>query len=260
MSRVALTPKSFARGVIKLRLLWLILVAFFLLSGCVRYDVGVQFSDANHGKLVHHVRIAERSTSLESTLATVWLDRLEQRATRLGGQAQHPSSQELVVTIPFYNTKDLEAKFNQLFQAEFEPTIKKISRYQTEQLPTIASRLKTRSGNWVFSQRIYLDYELDLRSLNQLFATEKLSLNPQDLLDLEFNLTTPWGARSRVDAPTVRTKGRQLIWTLTPGEINHLEAIFWVPSPLGIGAGLIVLLVLGGAIAKAQSPSVLTSS
>ena len=35
-------------------------------------------------------------------------------------------------------------------------------------------------------------------------------------------------------------------WQLKPGELNHLDAIFWLPNPLGIGAILIILISCGG--------------
>jgi hypothetical protein len=49
------------------------------------------------------------------------------------------------------------------------------------------------------------------------------------------------------------------MWTLKPGQLNHLEAVFWLPSPLGIGTLVIVLLVLGGFYLKYKSlPGVVT--
>jgi hypothetical protein len=38
-------------------------------------------------------------------------------------------------------------------------------------------------------------------------------------------------------------EGNQLTWKLQPGKQNHLEAIFWIPSPIGIGAVAIAILV-----------------
>jgi len=54
---------------------------------------------------------------------------------------------------------------------------------------------------------------------------------------LEFSLNTP-GVRSVEKAendvrPESYQKGRQLVWTLKPGQLNHLEAV-WLPSPIGI--------------------------
>ncbi|MEM6403365.1 MAG: DUF3153 domain-containing protein, partial [Cyanobacteria bacterium P01_D01_bin.116] len=39
---------------------------------------------------------------------------------------------------------------------------------------------------------------------------------------------------------------KQLSWKLKSGQLNHLEAVFWLPSPIGIGTLLIVLFVVLG--------------
>jgi len=276
MSRTLPKRKTIAQILIRFRLLWLILIAFFLLSGCVRDDISIRFSDANHGKFVQQIRIAQPATGLESVMAIAWLERLERQAEHLGGWVQHPSSQESVLTLPFFNAKDLETKFNRLFEAEFETELQPSSSFKSarrEPLPTIASHLKMRSGNWILSQRMVLDYELDLRSLKQILVRGEgsgtssgtssgaavVAIDPRQVLSLEFRLNTPWGARALETDRTLARQGRgkQLIWKLEPGEINHIAAIFWVPSPIGMGAALITLLVLIGLLIKAQSPKVL---
>ncbi|MBW4657546.1 MAG: DUF3153 domain-containing protein [Drouetiella hepatica Uher 2000/2452] len=280
MSRTLSKRKTIAQILIKFRLLWLILVAFFLLSGCVRDDISIRFSDANHGRFVQQIRIAQPVTELEGVMAIAWLERLEHQTESLGGWVQHPGSQESILTLPFFNVKDLETKFNQLFASEFETGFdmgklknNKFKDNEREALPTIASHLKMRSGNWIFWQRMVLDCELDLRSLNEIFVRgvsepgassgmAKVAIDPRQILSLEFRLSTPWGARALETAhtPARRSQGRQLIWKLEPGEMNHIAAIFWVPSPIGTGAMLIVFLMLIGLYIKAQSPKVLTDS
>ncbi|MHC5832731.1 MAG: DUF3153 domain-containing protein, partial [Nostoc sp.] len=78
------------------------------------------------------------------------------------------------------------------------------------------------------------------------------------ILDLEFSLKTPWGAKNIQQTETAMSNdkplgvyapeknGNQLVWKLQPGELNHIEAVFWLPSPLGIGTLLIILFVWGG--------------
>jgi hypothetical protein len=59
-------------------------------------------------------------------------------------------------------------------------------------------------------------------------------------------LKTPWGAKTiqrTENAPVPQKNHNQLVWHLNPGELNHIEAVFWLPSPLGIGTLLIVLFV-----------------
>jgi Protein of unknown function (DUF3153) len=256
MSRTArwhfLSSRSLRLGTVhaltKFRLLWLILIAFFLLSGCVRSDIGIRFRDANHGRIVQHIRIAEGKTGLESTIASIWLDKVAQQTETLGGTARRIASQEATLTLPFFSAKDLEAKFNQLLQTEWQASSAQTSGAQT--MP-IVSHLKMRSGNWILWQRMVLDYELNLRSLSPL-VQEDLSIDPSKLLQLEFHLNTPGNAKS-LDAenpPILHTEGKKLVWKLQPGEVTHLQAVFWVASPLGIGAAVIGLLVLVGAIVR----------
>lgn len=240
---------------VRLRVLWIILLAALCLSGCVRYDVNLRFIDANHGEIVQQIYLEKQSTTLANSLAAAWLDGLERKAHDLGGRSQHPSERELRLTIPFYNVKDLESKFNALLAPETEAAAKAKSGAQA--LPEVVSRLRFQVNNLVLWQRNRLAYDLDLRSLGAITSeTGAVILNPAEFLSTEFRVTTPWGAKA-ADAeaglePFARREGRQLIWQLKPGEVNHIEAVFWLPSPLGIGLVVITLLVLLGMFLKAR--------
>ncbi|HEY9644346.1 MAG TPA: DUF3153 domain-containing protein [Coleofasciculaceae cyanobacterium] len=268
MSRTLPRAKTIAHILVKFRLLWLILIAFFLLSGCVRSDVDIRFNDANHGQLVQRLQLSQPATSLESAVVDAWLERLEHQAIALGGrlqrqQKQQTSVQTLKLTIPFFNSKDLETKFNQLLQAELQPSGSRSRRLPT--LPPIISHLHMRSGNWILWQRMVLDYQLDLRSLDRLLSSQKtyakLPLNPRDLLNLEFSLHAPdVKILNSSPAAVLRKHGQRLVWSPQPGEINQLKAVFWLPSPLGRGTALIVLFVLLGMWFKAHPPKAFTPS
>jgi Protein of unknown function (DUF3153) len=226
---------------IRLRLLWFILVAALFLSGCVQYDTGVNFSDANHGEIVQHIRLKAKGSNLSEPIATPWIESLVQRTQTLGGKTCHSDAREWVMTIPFYNAKDLEGKFNQLFQSS-----------QTSELPL--SRLQIRTKNRVLWQRNEMRYDLDLRSLRA-----ALQGDFSESLDLEFKLRAPGGAQVPTEtgelSPKLRKNGWQLVWKLKPGMMNHIEAVFWVPSPIGTGFVVISLLVVGGAVAQVLSRS-----
>jgi hypothetical protein len=244
-------PKSILniilRQFIKLRLLWFILVAALFLSGCVHYDAGVKFSDANHGEIVQHISLKSQSSnpssSLNEAIATTWIESLTQRTKALGGRTRHSEAQEWLMTIPFHNAKDLESKFNQLFQSQYT---------QESDLPI--SRLQIKTQNRLMLQRNDLRYDLDLRSLR---ATLQGSVS--ESLDLEFRLKTPWGAQVPAVngelSPQIRKSGWQLVWKLKPGAMNHIEAVFWLPSPIGIGFVVISLMVIGGLIVRVLSLS-----
>lgn len=238
--------------IVRWRVVWVILLAVLMLSGCVQYDVGVTFDNPNRGEIVQHIHLEERLTSLSGTTAKTWLDSVEQRTRSLGGKVQRLSGQDLMVTIPFNRGADLEKKFNQFFSSETKQT----KRGQAAiELPEIQSHLSLTQNNLILWQRNHLVYDLDLRSLGVLAADGNVLLSPSSLLKLEFRLATPWGARSMSQAPgtlkpNFRQQGKQLVWTLQPGQVHHLEAVFWLPSPLGIGTLVIVLLVLAGSYLK----------
>ncbi|MGB3640124.1 MAG: DUF3153 domain-containing protein, partial [Rivularia sp. (in: cyanobacteria)] len=62
-------------------------------------------------------------------------------------------------------------------------------------------------------------------------------------------LNTPWGASSieeTEDAIEPLKSNKQLSWKLKSGQVNHIEAVFWLPSPVGIGTLLIVLFIALG--------------
>jgi len=230
------------------RLLWIVIVASLLLSGCVRYKVGVNFDNPHRGEIVQHIKLGERLTSFSGDSAQQWLDSIERRARQLQGKTKRLSNEEVTVTIPFNNGAELEAKFNEFFN----PVRKKSSEAVTstaEELPTIDSHFSLKQNNLLLLLRNRLSYDLDLRSLSLISTNGNVLVSPGSILDLEFSLNTPWGARSVDDNaihPESYEKGRQLVWILKPGQLNHVEAVFWLPSPIGIGTVLIALFVAAG--------------
>lgn len=256
--------RPLTRLLVRWRLLWVILVSSLLLSGCVKYDVGIQFSDANHGEIAQYIRFDEQVTGVGDSVLRTWLNTLEYNAKKAGGRIQHPSEQEWLIKIPFYNAKDLESKFNHFFQPPA------LLRSQTHLADTnLGSHLHLTTGNLVLWQRTRLEYDLDLRGLEfpgleaERSSDTKLTESP---LAIEFRLSTPWGAKvthkatrsntgdtTETLSPFVRQQGKQLIWQLHPGMLNHLEVVFWLPSFLGIGLVLIVLAVAVGIYRTSQA-------
>ena len=248
---VSLVRRRFVSVVARSRLVWLMLLASLLLSGCVQYDVGVNFDNPNHGEIVQHIKLGERLASFSGDSTQEWLNSIERRARQLQGKTNRLSNQEITVTIPFNNGAELEAKFNEFFN----PGGNKNSSLATStapQLPNVDSKLSLNQNNLLLLLRNRLSYDLDLRSLSDLMSTNtNLLFSTDEILQLEFSLNTPWGGRSVETSdnsihPESYHKGRQLVWKLRLGELNHLEAVFWLPSPLGIGTVLIALFVAGG--------------
>ncbi|HCF28384.1 MAG TPA: DUF3153 domain-containing protein, partial [Cyanobacteria bacterium UBA11049] len=50
-------------GLAQVRLFGVVLLASLLLSGCVQYQVGVNFSHPNRGEIVQHIKLGERLIS-----------------------------------------------------------------------------------------------------------------------------------------------------------------------------------------------------
>lgn len=279
--------------VIRLRLLWIILVAFLFLSGCVRYDVGIQFRDANHGAITQQIQLSDQLTGVSQATANLWLDQLAAQTKQLGGRVQPLSDRTVALQIPFYNAQDLVTKFDRFFQTVTNPAgldasapLPALTRPSGKAAPASLSSLRLQVRNRIFWQRYHLIYDLDLRSLQVVPEVESpaaLLINPKSLLRLNFTLRAAGGvelldAAERALPPSVspdssaptpldedRPSSRSLLtqashnqvsWQLQPGEVNHLEAIFWVPSSIGIGFAVIVSLVIGGMLLKAwQNPS-----
>jgi hypothetical protein len=232
----------------------LIVLILTFLTGCVKYDVGVNFASLHQGEIVQNIKLGERLKSFSNETIEEWLNSIERRAKDLDGKVKQVSDQELIVSIPFHNGKDLETKYNKFFNPVEEQKTETLAN-QAQNLPEFKSELQLQQGNFLFWVRNHLIYDLDLRSLSLASANSNVSISSGSLFQLEFRLNTPGAVRSIIKGenainPENEATGKQLIWELEPGKINHLEAVFWLPSPLGIGTFLIVLFVLVGRFVK----------
>jgi len=234
-----------------LRPLLVALIACLCLTGCIQYDVGINYASQTQGEIVQRLRLGEQLTSLNNPTARAWVSTVEQRARDVGGHVRRPSKQEVIVTIPFNNGKDLQSRFNKFFQIT-DGRSPQSGQASGLEIPQVESHLTVKESNLILLQRNRLSYDLDLRSLGVLSADGSLIVSPGSLLEFEFSLTTPWGARSSGSSLPPRRQNHQLTWTLAAGERHHLESVFWVPSPLGIGTAAIALLVAIGSYLKHQ--------
>ena len=247
--------RGMSRVLVRLRMLWVLLLASLLLSGCVQYDVGITFKSQTRGEIVQHIQLAEQLTGLSGSVAQEWLTGLKRRARKLQGKVRQSSDRELQVTIPFTNSADLADKFNQFFSPEQSDKVTKVAA--TPEFPKVDSQFAVSEKNFLFAVRDRIQYDLDLQSLGVLSTEGELLLAPGSLLRLEFALKTPWGARGIATAanaipPELRQGGHTLVWSLQPGQVNRIEAVFWLPSPVGIGAAVILVAVLVGQYLRYQ--------
>lgn len=230
------------------RIIFLIALTSLFLSGCVKYDVAVNFNNSNYGEFVQHIHLGERLTTFSGDSVYEWLDSIERRARKLDGKIRRLSREEVVVTVPFNNAEELQTKFNKFFN----PNLNEKGKYKdvNTDLPKIESNILLFQNNFLLLVRNKLIYDLDLSSLALISNNGNVLANAASILDLEFSLKTPWGAKNVVEptenAPIPETNGKQLTWHLNPGTLNHVEVVFWLPSPLGIGALIIILLVFLG--------------
>jgi hypothetical protein len=212
--------------------------------------VGIHFAEQHQGTIVQHIVLGEQLTTLSQSEADRWLKSLEQRAKVLQGKADRLSDQELRLTIPFGNGQELVEKFNRFFNPD--PPKRRTSP-QPDQLDllNLNAELALEQRNWILADRNRLRLTVDLRALGVLSKQGNIILSPGSLIDLQFNLQTPFGIKvletetaDRPDAITPQS------WQLKPGQINTIEAIFWVPSYLAIGTMAIAGLCLGGFFLK----------
>jgi len=237
--------------------LGLVCVVAIALSGCVESDVSVHFDSPNRGEIVQHIQFSERLQNLSGSSLQEWTRTLERQAAAVGGKVQKVSPQAVEVKIGFTSSEELEQKFNQFFaifnQAEFVGS----------RLPSITSELTIAHSNFLLLERDRLTYTIDLRSLGVVSTSGEVLVSPVSLIDLQFGLETPWGARSIANTNTLKPRSlkgnKKLIWTLIPGEENTLETVFWMPNPLGLGTVAIVLLIFVGRFFKYPQVEVVES-
>lgn len=211
-----------------------LIVCVLLLTGCLQYDLDVQFDSQTHGQLVQrlHWRGAEVTTNPE------WAEGLQvlrDRATTVGGTTRLLDEQTFEVVIPFNNGRELETKFNQFFDPKTVSTPLRLFGNEP-----VSAHLDLHQGNWLGVIYNHIDMRLDLTAVPDLNATDWPLLQGKQLLTGRVQITAPW---VRSPAGTLVTAEQ---WALMPGELNEIAADFWVPSPIGIGAAAIALLVFIG--------------
>lgn len=213
-------------------ILIIVIFASLMLSGCVNYDVGVNFNSTNNGQLVQHIQLSEKITIFSSDYISEWLKTLENRSRKLSGSIERVSATEIIVKIPFTSAKELQNKFREFYQSSASKT------EDSSQISHVNANLTAEDTNFFLFSRNHLVYDLDLSSL-AMFTTK----GDNSLLNLDFSLNAPWGIKNiNNNENTLQPEkhGSQVIWQLKPGAINHIEVVFWLPNFLGIGTVIII--------------------
>lgn len=233
---------------------WLCAIALFCLTGCADYNIDIHFDHANHGVITQRIHLSEQV--LDSPTVQAWFSSLKQQTRQFGGRVQQTSRQDWQIRVPFNNGADLEQKFNQLFQAELLTadlaTPASSSGSLIPALNGIGSKLQLQQRNYLVVVRNQLTYDLDLASLGLRTATGELLFNSGSLLNLNIYLDSLWPLEVvdtggvTGDLPQRQPGETGWLWSPRAGQANHLEVVFWLPNPIGIGVCAIALLVLIG--------------
>jgi Protein of unknown function (DUF3153) len=231
------------------------------LSGCVKYDTGIHFSSLSDGEIVEHIQLSEQLNSFSQNAVKIWLNSIEQRTIAAQGHLERLNDREFNVIIPFNNPQELVTKINRYFNADAA---------NPEASSQLKAVMKINRQNFLVVIRNHLIYDIDLRSLatptsrnDKNTSIPKVAIGASNLVDLDFSIQSPWGIKNiNADGNNIgiATDRHQMNWQLQSGQINHIDAIFWLPNPLGIGAIAIALLSATGYYLKyRQMPWQLTA-
>ena len=153
-------------NLLRLGVLGIVLLASLVISGCVQYDVGINFAGLHRGVLVQHIHLGDELSGAGGKQAQQWLSRVEAKVRSISGSVQRTSLQDLKIEIPFTSGEDLTKKFNQFFQPN-----DKDQKTQDIDLPDLGVRFDLQQSNLLLLERNHLQLDLDLRSLG-VFSTE----------------------------------------------------------------------------------------
>jgi hypothetical protein len=225
------------------------------LSGCVKYDTSINFSNLNDGEIVERIQLGDRLNSFSQNAVETWIASIEQRTIQAQGRLERLNDREYKVTIPFNNPQELVTKIDRYFNP---------NSTQSGTGSQLNSQMQIDCSNFFLVIRNHLIYDIDLRALSIDTADPQVSVDATNSVNLNFSIYSPWGVKNTdTDRPvtTIATSdSNQLTWQLKPGRINHVDAIFWLPNPLALGAVVIVLIsAIGYYIKYRQLPWQLAS-
>lgn len=241
---------------IKKIFLCLCLCLILCLTGCVRYDVGINFPQTNSGTIIQHIKLGEQLTSFSKVEGNAWLNSIEKRALQLNGKTKRLSPEELVVTIPFSNGQELASKFNKFFVSQIKnKSSKKALKSDSANLLELEAQMSIKQNNLLILERNILNFNADLRPLGVISNEGNVIISSGDLINLQLQFNFPWGAKIITNDGLKWSKDNgtnQYNIVLTAGQINQVKAIFWLPNYIGLGTIAIALFILTGFYLKYQ--------
>ncbi len=219
----------------------LLLILMVFLTGCVRYDVGIDFQNQHRGEIIQNINLAPQLSRLSQKEVQEWIDSLQKRAENLNGKLENVSENTFRVIIPFSNGQELSNKFNQLYHQQTRREKKQSDKID---LVNLDAQMSIEQTNLLLLERNLMNFTVDLRGLGVVSQEGNIIVSSGSLLDLNLGITSPLMVQLIQQNAQISKKNNELIWHLQPGQINQLKVICWVPSYLGIGGALIILLFL----------------
>ncbi|MBL1210949.1 DUF3153 domain-containing protein [Geminocystis sp. GBBB08] len=228
----------------------LFLCLIITLTGCVRYDVGITFPQANSGTIIQHIKLGEQLTSFSDGEGNAWLNSIERQALKLQGKTKRLSKEELVVTIPFNNAQELVDKFNLFFVPQLsKKSQQNLAKNNSSNLLELEAKMSIKQNNLILLVRNTLNFYADLRPLGVIANDGTIIISSGDLIDLQIQFTFPWGAKLSQENEFPKKEkitNNQYNLQLEAGQINAITAIFWLPNYVGLGTVAIALFILLG--------------
>ncbi|WP_310484060.1 DUF3153 domain-containing protein [Chamaesiphon sp. VAR_48_metabat_403] len=246
---------NWLHGFINRQLIIVFLTISLGLSGCVKYDTGINFTNISDGEIVEHIQLGEQLNTFSQNAVKTWIASIRQRTMQAQGHLERLSDREYKVTIPFNNPQELVTKIARYFNP---------NSTQSGTGPQLNSQMQIDRSNFFLVIRNHLTYDIDLRALSIDTVDAKISVDATNSVNLNFSIYSPWGVKNIAtdrQVVTIATSDpNQLTWQLKPGRVNHIDAIFWLPNPLALGAVVIVLIsAIGYYIKYRQLPWQLAS-
>ena len=127
------------------------------LSGCVKYDTGINFASLNYGEIVEHIQLGEQLNSFNQQAVQTWVASIEQRTKQAEGKIERIGDREFKVIIPFNSVQELVSKIDRYFN----PT-----PVSTGAKAKFNAHLKIDQSNFLLAVRNHLIYDIDLRLLS----------------------------------------------------------------------------------------------
>lgn len=225
------------------------------LSGCVKYDTSINFSNLSDGEIVEHIQLGEQLNTFSQNAVKTWIASIRQRTIQAQGRLERLSDREYKVTIPFNNPQELVTKIDRYFNP---------NSTQSGTGTQLNSQMQIDRNNFFLVIRNHLIYDIDLRALSIDTADTKVSVDTNSSVNLNFSIYSPWGVKNididRQVATIATSVSNQLTWQLKPGRVNHIDAIFWLPNPLALGSVVIgVISAIGYYVKYRQLPWQLAS-